>query len=75
LDGNDSLKRILQWFLVVDGDPTIPGPSCESTDTRKVTGDMYISRDNVDKWAHQVVAKVASEEVSLMLAFFTINIG
>jgi hypothetical protein len=43
------------------------GPSRERADSRSVPGDMYISRDEVDKWAKEVVkeAKKLAEEVCL----------
>jgi hypothetical protein len=65
-DGNDSLKRFIQRSHPAGEDPTKPGPSCERTDTRRVLGDLYISWEDVNKWAWEVVEKVnaASEGVS-----------
>jgi hypothetical protein len=65
-DGNDSLKRIMRRSPAADEDPSIPRPSCERTDTRKVLDDMYISREEVNKWAQEVTSQVmvASEGVS-----------
>jgi hypothetical protein len=64
-DGNDSLKRIMRRSPAANGDPSMPGPSCERTDTRKVLDDMYISREEVNKWAREVTSQVmtASEGV------------
>jgi hypothetical protein len=66
MDGNDSLKRVIQQGPADDKDPNKPRQSRESIDTRRVPGDMYISRENVNNWAREVVgqAKVASEGVS-----------
>jgi len=71
MDGNDSLKRILQRLLSIDGGLGIPGSSCEQTDTRHVVGDMYISREDVNKWSREVVTqvKVACEGVSFISIF------
>ena len=66
-DGNDSLKRIIRRSPT--DDPTKPGPSCERTDTRNVLGDLYISREDVNKWARELVEKPKpiSEGVGLRL--------
>ena len=66
MDGNDSLKRILRRMV----DPETgerDGPSREHTDSRKVPGDMYISRDEVNKWAREFMEEVKrlTEEVWL----------
>lgn len=66
MDGNDSLKRILRRMV----DPETgerDGPSREHTDSRKVPGDMYISRDEVNKWAREFMEEVKrlTEEVCL----------
>lgn len=76
MDGNDSLKRIVQRAAAVDGDLGVPGPSCEETDTRHVMSNMYISREDVNKWARELVAKakVASEGVSFIFTFCSISI-
>ena len=67
MDGNDSLKRIIRRSPAADGDPSTPGPSCEATDTRHVTGDMYISCEEVNKWAWELVAQTC-EGVSFIHA-------
>ena len=66
MDGNDSLKRILRRMYNPDTGER-DGPSRERADSRSVPGDMYISRDEVDKWAKEVVkeAKKLAEEVCL----------
>lgn len=51
MDGNDSLKRILCRSAAPADDPTTLGPSRERTDTRTISGDLYISREDVDNWA------------------------
>ncbi|KZP16157.1 hypothetical protein FIBSPDRAFT_749122 [Athelia psychrophila] len=48
MDGNDSLKRIVKYELGADGEPL---RTCEGLDSRKVTDDLFLARDEVDKWA------------------------
>lgn len=62
MDGNDSLKRIIRRSPTVDGDPSIPGPSCEQTDTWNISEDMYIPREDVNKWAREVIEQAATSE-------------
>jgi hypothetical protein len=50
MDGNDSLKRIQRRVMDKDG---IPGPSCEHADSRTIHNDFYLTREKVDKWAHE----------------------
>ncbi|KAF8515264.1 hypothetical protein BU17DRAFT_76911 [Hysterangium stoloniferum] len=50
MDGNDSLKRIQRRAMDEDG---MPGCSSEHTDSRKVHDDFYLTREEVDKWAHK----------------------
>jgi hypothetical protein len=57
MDGNDSLKRILRRMLNPDSGER-DGPSREQADSRTVPGDMYISREEVDKWAKEWVEEV-----------------
>lgn len=77
MDGNDSLRRFIRRSAPVDGDSSIPGPSCERTDTRHVTGDMYISRDDVNKWAREAVAraKAPREGVNFISVLSSINLA
>jgi Kyakuja-Dileera-Zisupton transposase len=75
MDGNNSLPRIIRRSPTDGDDPNVPGPSCELNDSRKVFGDIYIARDDVNKWAQEVVgqAHAASEGVStylLVLSYF-----
>jgi hypothetical protein len=65
MDGNDSLKRILRReYNSETGERD--GPSREREDSRSIAGDMYISRDEVDKWAKDVVQEAMGlEEVCL----------
>jgi len=66
MDGNNSLKRILRRDIVIpadvpessDGIPTV-GTSKERPDSRKVGGDYYLSREQVDEWAKESLAKLA----------------
>jgi hypothetical protein len=55
IDGNDSLKRILRRSPSEDDDSSTPGPSSELPNSRKVSGDRYLSREYVDKWAKDVL--------------------
>ncbi|KZP05572.1 hypothetical protein FIBSPDRAFT_914860 [Athelia psychrophila] len=48
MDGNDSLKRIVKYELGADGEPL---RTCEGLDSRKVTDDLFLARDEVNKWA------------------------
>jgi hypothetical protein len=64
MDGNDSLKRILRRTLNPNTGKR-DGPSREHTDSRAVPGDMYISRDDVNKWARECV--VESKRVAAMV--------
>jgi hypothetical protein len=75
-DGNDSLKRIIRRSHSDDENPNNPGPSSEWTDTRRVLGDMYIPREDVNKWARQLVEKVksASEGVSHIISHCSANL-
>ena len=57
MDGNDSLKRVIRRSKS-DDDLGAPGLSCELQDTRIVPGDMYISREDVNKWAREFVGQV-----------------
>jgi hypothetical protein len=62
MDGNDSLKQIARRSPIVSEDAEIHGPSCERLDIRQVSGDMYISRDDVNRWAREAVAQAAASE-------------
>ena len=62
MDGNDSLKQITRRSPIVNKDADIHGPSCERTDTQQVSGDMYISHDDVNRWAREAVEQVAASE-------------
>jgi hypothetical protein len=57
MDGNDSLKRILRRMHNPETGEN-DGPSRERADSRSVPGDMYISRDEVDKWAKGVMQEL-----------------
>ena len=61
MDGNDSLKRILRRMVNPDTGER-DGPSRERTDSRKVPGNMYISREEVDKWAIELVEEMKKAE-------------
>ena len=65
MDGNNSLKRVLRRDIVIPADvpdssdgPTV-GASKERPDSRKVGGDYYLSREQVDEWAKESLAKLA----------------
>lgn len=54
MDGNDSLKRILRKesdTIDSGGTSLVVGKSTESFDSRQVSGDYYLSREVVDRWA------------------------
>ena len=53
MDGNDSLKRILRRMVNPETGER-DGPSRESTDSRAVPGDIYISREAVNRWAKEI---------------------
>jgi hypothetical protein len=76
MDSNDSLKRIIRRYPAIDDVSGIPGPSSERTDTRHVGEDMYISREDVNKWAQEAVtqAKVPAEGVSVLITFSHISL-
>ena len=59
MDGNNSLKRVLRRETHVahygpDGVATV-GESIEQEDSRQVGGDYYLSRNQVDKWAKEMI--------------------
>lgn len=68
MDGNDSLKRILRRTVSSETGER-DGPSQERVDSRTVPGDIYIPREDVNKWADDVVqeAMKVAEEVSCNL--------
>ena len=70
MDGNNSLSRLLRRSATSQDDEATLGPSCERNDTRNLSGDMYISRDDVDKWAREVVAQVQSASEGVMCIHF-----
>lgn len=62
MDGNDSLKRILRREPAPEptgqekeGDEPATGASRESKDSRVAGGDYYLTREQVDKWAKEVL--------------------
>ncbi|KAJ6600447.1 hypothetical protein DFH09DRAFT_901486 [Mycena vulgaris] len=60
MDGNDSLKRVLQRLRLEDegdGDPTL-GKSRERVDNRDAGDGYYLSRERVDRWAKTRLAEV-----------------
>lgn len=61
MDGNNSLKRLLLRRPSVD-DPSKPGPSCERPDSRSVPGDVYVSREAVNRWSQELVGAVKALE-------------
>ncbi|KAJ7645339.1 hypothetical protein B0H17DRAFT_1216045 [Mycena rosella] len=64
-DGNDSLKRILrkdQGAFDDDGVPKRGATERPDPQTADVGGDYYLSREKVDKWSKEVVAKQRSDD-------------
>jgi hypothetical protein len=62
MDGNDSLKRILRRESVktpMDEEAGAPnvGRSVEQPDSRKVGGNYYLTREAVDRWAKEFIAR------------------
>jgi hypothetical protein len=51
MDGNDSLKQIIQQGPPEEGAEEQPGPVIEHPDPHLVISDYYIPREEVDKWA------------------------
>jgi hypothetical protein len=77
MDGNDSLKQIIQRSAFQDKDSNTPGPSSELQSSRKVCGDQYLAREYVDKWAKDVSQEMMddvgdgdSESVNFIFSFF-----
>lgn len=64
MDGNDSLKRRIRRSPKDEGGE--PGPSIERIDTRSIGGEIYLSRDDVNKWAREQVGPPPAEGVSLL---------
>lgn len=63
MDGNDSLKRLLRRSP--SDNPEVVGPCNERVDTRQVEGDFYISRDDVNKYAREIVGESKNLEASV----------
>ena len=58
MKGNDSLKCIEHRSAAPVDDLGKPGPSCEQNDTRTVSGDLYISQEDVDNLAKGVIENI-----------------
>ena len=74
MDGNDSLKHIIQRLPVVtpaEGEVVPEGPhvgdSRELLDSRKVGGDYFVSREKVDKWAKEALEKPEPVSFSIQM--------
>ena len=65
MDGNDSLKRLLR--RTPSDDLNITGPSNEHKDTRSVPGDYYISHEDVNVYARELVEEAKKLEVGASL--------
>lgn len=63
MDGNDSLKRLLRRSP--SDNPEVVGPCNERVDTRQVEGDFYISREDVNKYARELVEESKKLEASV----------
>jgi hypothetical protein len=78
MDSGDSLKRILCQeeaaipSAVGDEEMAEPmlGPFCEPKDSRKVGGDYYIDRDQVNRWVKMVLEEMLPDSPSDMLFLF-----
>lgn len=65
MDGNDSLKRFIRKDMpeyLGEGNPITMATSREVLDTRRVHGDYYIERDQVDRWARDPVMQALQDE-------------
>lgn len=70
MDGNNSLKCLL-WHTLSD-DPTITGPSNEHKDTCSILGNYYISCDDVNVYAREIVKEAKKLEIGVsLLQLFT----
>jgi len=58
MDGNDSQKWILRRSLPEEDGSGTPGPSSEHSDHRKVPGDYYLTREEVNKWAEDALEEI-----------------
>lgn len=65
MDGNDSLKRIMQYILSEDG---IPQQSREALDSRDVDHSLYMARREVDKWADEAFQDLMGNDFSEVCA-------
>ncbi|KAJ3575677.1 hypothetical protein NP233_g931 [Leucocoprinus birnbaumii] len=66
MDGNDSLKQLRRnetdvEILDIDGVPSRQA----QTDTRNVSGDYYLTREKVDRWARARVQDLIQQQVPL----------
>jgi hypothetical protein len=68
MDGNDSLRRVLRRTVSQDDEETL-GPSSELPTSLKVSGDRYLSREYVDKWAAGVLQDMMSEDKDSVRGF------
>ncbi|KAG6848526.1 hypothetical protein H0H93_016281 [Arthromyces matolae] len=68
MDGNDSLKRLrctAKGSATDDeGQPPPLGESRGRHDTRKIPGDRYLTREEVDRWAKESLAEILPEDAS-----------
>lgn len=65
MDGNDSLKRIIQYLLGEDGQPL---HICEAIDSRSVDDSLYRVRQEVDKWADEAFEDLMGDNFSEVCA-------
>ena len=71
MDRNNLLSQLLWWSATNQDDEATLGPSCERNDTRNLSRDMCILRNDVDKWACKVVDQVQSaSEGVIYICFF-----
>jgi hypothetical protein len=56
MDGNNSLKR-LGRTAEAKNETDVRRDRCALPDSRRAPGDYYISREEVDKWAKEVLSK------------------
>jgi hypothetical protein len=67
MDGNNSAKRIPRRKAADDG---VTLQSNERIDTREGGGDYFLSREDVDKWAKEVLNTLVHAKVSFILSSY-----
>ncbi|KAF7967244.1 hypothetical protein HWV62_35063 [Athelia sp. TMB] len=61
MDGNDSLKRLVQYVLDDNGEPL---RTREALDTRELNNDLYMASKEVDQWADEAFQDLMGDDFS-----------